>query len=148
MQDDTDSYRTDLWATFVQNIILWSNQIYLFAVVKILILRLLTETNIRIISHVIFLIMLVRVTIVRNLLPITGTEDVRTEDLLDLINSIHINIHLVTVTKSPDRYESRGSSVSPNGSSELDRNVRERQLWSPTSSPNRGHDREKMLLSS
>ena len=45
--------------------------------------------------------------------------------------------------KSPDRYESRGSSVSPNRSSELDRKVRERQLWSPTSSPGRGRDRDK-----
>ena len=45
--------------------------------------------------------------------------------------------------KSPDRYESRGGSVSPNRSSELDHKVRERQLWSPTSSPNQGRDRDK-----
>ena len=45
--------------------------------------------------------------------------------------------------KSPDRYESRGSSVSPNRSSELGRKVCERQLWSPTTSLNRGRDRGK-----
>ena len=44
---------------------------------------------------------------------------------------------------SPDRYESRGGSVSPNRSSELDRKVRERQLWSPTSSPYQGRERDK-----
>ena len=45
--------------------------------------------------------------------------------------------------KSPDRFESRRSSVSPNRSPELDHKVCERQLWSQTSSPNRGHDRDK-----
>ena len=73
----------------------------LFVVIKVLIL-LLTETrNIRIIYHVIVHVILVCVTIVRNPLPVTGTEDVWMADLLDLINSIHTNIHHVIVIINP-----------------------------------------------
>ena len=74
----------------------------LFVVIKVLILRLLTETrNIQIINHMIVHVMLVRVTIVRTLLPVTGTEDVRTADLLDMINTIRINMHHVIVIINP-----------------------------------------------
>ena len=74
----------------------------LFVVIKVLILRLLTETrNIQIINHVIVHVMLVRVVIVQSLLPVTGTEDVRTTGLLGLINNIRINIHHVIVIINP-----------------------------------------------
>ena len=119
----------------------------IFVVIKVLILRLLTETrNIRIINHMIVHIILVRITRVQSLLPVTGTEGAQTAGLLDLINSIHINMHHVIVIINPRiimNQFSNWSSVSPNWSSELDCKVRERQLWSPTSSPNRGRDRDK-----